>query len=497
VEVPGRAEVIAAREALWHHGIVASWYLRPSQLDIYDLLHRAKNPFIEAARRFGKTTTILAYVLERLRANPGWICRWCEPWKEQAREIVMPELDKLQAECPEKLKFRFQVTGSVYIGPGNSRLYLRGVNEDRGESARGPTAHIIVADEFGSWRDAEYTVNEVLRPQLLTTNGQFVFASSPAADLAHQYYEHKARAIRESRFIQKTIYDNESLSPEKIKEIIQEVGGEHKPAWRREYLCQEVSDPERLVIPEYQEEVHDIEDDHPRPEFFDCYDGMDLALNPDYTGALFAYVDFEKHTLVIDDELFVNGRNTKFIVEECREKERSLWGTLDCRCALPDTQNHMVKYCTQHGIQPYMRWADNELQQLFDMSSEHGFNVAPTRKDDKLAALAELRLSFTRGHIKIKKRCKNLRYQLKVGLWDLRGKSFQRGDKIGHLDLIDALIYLHRNISWSHNPYPRYPGTVTPYTHFIPEVGPQGSNASGNDLARVFEPFGGAFGQNR
>jgi hypothetical protein len=456
-------------QRLWSQGIIAAWYLRDSQLEIYDLLVREKDPFVEAARRFGKTTSILCYVLEQLIQNPGHIARWCEPWKEQAREIVMPEIEKIQASAgyPHP-RFTFRSTGSVYVGTNGSRLPLRGVNEDRGESARGSFAHIVIADEFGSWKDPEYTVNEVLRPQLLTTNGQFVFASTPPDDLDHAYYVHKERAIRQGRFIQKIIYQNESLTPEKIKEEMDAVGGEHTPAWRREYLCEEVSDPEKKVIPEYDSSLHDVEDDYPRPEYCDRYVGIDLGFH-DNSAFLFGYWDFKKRELVIEDEVALAGRNSKELVEHAKAAELTLWGTKPCSCQrAPDTLE-----CTLHGWQPYMRVGDNELQQLHDMATLHGYSVAPTRKDDKLAAINALRLRFGQGGIKIKKRCKSLRYQLKVGLWNDRKTDFKRGDKIGHLDAVDALIYLHRNLVEHRNPYPANPG-ATLHTHHLPETSSQG-----------------------
>lgn len=67
---------------------MAPWYLRESQLDVYELMFKTKFPFIAAARRFGKTTSLLTFVIEKLRQNPGWICRWCFPNKNQAREVI-------------------------------------------------------------------------------------------------------------------------------------------------------------------------------------------------------------------------------------------------------------------------------------------------------------------------------------------------------------------------------------------------------------------------
>src|SRR5437764_14829893 len=123
-------------------GVIAPWYLRRSQLDIYDLLISNRNPFTEASRRFGKTTTILTYVEEQLRQNPGWVCRWVLPEKAQARTIVMPELEKLEDTCPDHLQSQFHTTDTVYVFPNGSKLFLYGVDKDRGKRLRGPFAHL-------------------------------------------------------------------------------------------------------------------------------------------------------------------------------------------------------------------------------------------------------------------------------------------------------------------------------------------------------------------
>ena len=196
------------------------------------------------------------------------------------------------------------------------------------------------------------------------------------------------------------------------------------------------------------------------PEHYDSYVGIDLGLN-DHTAILFAYYNFLDRSLVIEDEWVSNGKNTKEIVEAAKRREMQLF---------PKTV--------------YKRIADNEIQQLYDMQTMFNYYVEPTQKDDKLSAVNALRLRFTQRRIKIKKRCVNLRYQLKVGSWNDKRTSFMRGDKIGHLDTIDAAVYLNRGIVESRNPYPDLSGGhIT--THYIPVKDlPENKN---QDVAKAFE----------
>lgn len=460
---------------LWQAGVVAPWHLRPSQLDIFQLLLRSKRPHVECARQFGKTTSILDFVLEMLIRNPGWICRWCEPWKEQCHEIVIPAVDKIQREVPESLRFRWREKGSHYRHPNGSILYLRGVNEDKGESSRGPHSHIIVADEFGSWRNARYIVDEVLKPQLETTDGWFIYASTPPEDLGHLYYLYAQDAEAEGRFIQKTIYENESFTPERIEQIKKDCGGEKAAAWLRERLLKRIKNPDKVIVPEYSERLNDVPDDYPRPEFFDTYVGGDSGAD-DNTAILYAYYDFRKGEIVFEDELILNNQTTKKIVDESKAKELENWGTKDCHCLLAPNPVG-PKVCLEHGIQPSRRVYDANKQLLIDIGIEHKYNMELPEKDEKMAAIRSFRLDVQQGKIKIKKKCRVLRRQLQVGQWkDEKHLDFSRSDdeELKHLDALAAAIYLVRSVNRSHNPYPPYGGDVSIYTHFIPESGSQG-----------------------
>jgi hypothetical protein len=434
-----------AKEYLWQVAVIAPWYLRSSQLDLYDLMMREKFPFIEAARRFGKTTSLLTFVMEKLRQNPGWICRWCFPNKNQAREVLSAEIAKLQSSCPEHLKFRYQTTDSVFIGPNGSKLYIRGVNEDRGDSARGPASNMIVCDEYGFWNEPDYIVREVLFPQLENQPGQWLIkASTPPRNLGHRYYIEREEAIRKNRFIQKIIYDNEALSKEELQIIIDESGGVESSAFKRERLCEPVSDPELLICPEWSESLNVVPDEYPRPEYFDAYVGGDSGAD-DNTAVLFGYYDFLKAEKVIEQEYVTNGKTTAEIIAGCKAIEAELW------------KDH----------KPRKRVYDAPKQLIFDIFTDHKWPVQMPKKDDKLAAIHDLRVEVGARRFKVKARCKHTIRQLKVGMWkDDRHSDFERTEGLGHLDAVAASIYFNRCIDTQHNPWPKNLG-LNRYTHFI------------------------------
>jgi hypothetical protein len=453
-----------ARSKLWELGVIGPWYLRPSQLEVYDLLRRERYPFVQAARRFGKTNSILAFVLEQLRINPGWICRWCFPFKNQAREVLTAEIVKVQRDCPLALRFNYQVTDSVFIGPNGSKLFIRGVNEDKGESARGPASNIIVCDEYGFWSDPNYIVKEVLFPQLENQEGRILIkASTPPRNLGHLYYKEREVAKRKKRFVSKTIYDNEALSQEELADIIDECGGVESPSFRRERLCEDIGDPTMLVIPEFGDgsQVR-VPNDLPRPQFFDAYVAGDNGVD-DNAAFLFGYYDFENNKIIIEEEYVASGETTKTKVDVCKDIEKQIWS----------------------GRSPYYRRIDADKQTLTDMIADHDFVAALPEKSDKVAAINALRTGISRGEVKIKERCSNLLNQLKVGNWsDEKRTSFERTEGLGHLDAIDALIYFYRSIDKTKNPIPPNHG-LSVFSHFTGDP----NQHTQNELMNIIRPM--------
>ncbi len=479
----------ASRAALWEAGILAPWYLKPYQMDPYELMLQQRFPFVEMSRRIGKTTSTLVYVQEELRQGELKICRWAEPWKYQAREIVIPEMDRMQESCPTQHRFKYYKTDSFYELPRNgARIYLRGVNEDKGESARGSYAHIIVADEFGSWREPKHIVDEIFIPQLLSTNGQLIKLSTPPKDLGHLYYEDRERAIREHRFMQKTIWaaEGQLYSRQQILDMCDAVGGPNSPAWLREFLCQPVADPELLVIPEFEDHTghgNVLPDDHPRPEYLHRYVSGDSGFD-DNTAFVFGYYDFLTDTDVIEDEILVNGRTTGEIVAMAKLKEMELWGSdrslpfrdLEKRASTKDGQDAVEKLhesYRQTPNKPHRRAFDTNKQSIFDLFTDHKYAVSVPPKGDKHAAIHEARVRVGSRKLMVKERCWHVRRQMKVGMWkDERHSDFQRSDGLGHLDAIAAAVYFGRIIDRKLNPYPAHPG-ASPYTHHIPAGRPQ------------------------
>jgi hypothetical protein len=344
---------------------------------------------------------------------------------------------------------------------------LRGVNEDRGDSARGPAANIIIADEYGFWVEPDYIIRECLSPQLQGQDGRWLIkASTPPRDLGHLYYTEREEAVRRGRFIQKIITDNESLSDEELQEIKDECGGENSPSYRRERLCEPVSDPDMLIIPEWSETENVVPDDYPRPQFFTPYVGGDSGAD-DNTFICFGYYDFLKNEIIIERELMLMGQTTTTIINEAKRIESELWGEM----------------------KPKRRVYDAPKQLIYDIFIDHKWSCQMPQKDDKHAAIHDLRLEVGARRFKVKESCKNLKRQLKVGMWrDDKHSDFERSEGLGHLDGVAAAIYFNRSVDRKLNPVPPNLG-IGRQTHYIPPTRDTASRDSAeNALASIFGP---------
>ena len=116
---------------------------------------------------------------------------------------------------------------------------------------------------------------------------------------------------------------------------------------------------------------------------------------------------------------------------------------------------------------PYLRIADNNLQTIADIN-RHGLTFIPTKKDDKELQVNNLR-EWIRGYkIFIHPRCRRLISQLGSTVWNKQRTSYERNSE-GHGDLLDALVYLVRNVRRDRNPFPADHGVPTGFEWIVPE----------------------------
>lgn len=442
----------AARDKLWELGIL-DWKLNPPQKIIKEGILNDTNKIsvVLCSRRLGKTYLLLSMAVEVCLKKPFAVVKYAFPKGNMAKKMLAPVMRKLIEDCPEHLKPEYMVAEKCYRFANGSEIQISGTDNDGWENLRGGDSDMNCVDESGFCNDLTYGIRSVMSPTVKITKGRTIMVSTPSRSEAHEFiqdwvYPYKA----EGRIKIYTIYDNPNFNAEAIKEAEEEYPrGVEDEGFRREYLCHIIRGSEKTILPSFTDiaEVDIVRDDFEMPVFCDRYASLDPG-GKDLTGVLFGYYDYMKATLYIQDEIAVDGTtNTEILAKMIKEKEQEHWS------------NPIDKSI----LTPYKRVSDvsNGIL-LTDLQKLHNLSFSKTKKDDKQAAINALDVDIMRRKIVIHPRCINLLYHLKFAEWNNAQTEFKRlkaspSGKLAasHCDLLDCLIYMHRNVVKSHNPFPK------------------------------------------
>jgi len=427
---------------LWYKGNL-SYLLDSNQLQIYNTLKTTKDKIVVVAssRRLGKSWAMCVLAIETCLSKKNAIVKIVTPAQKDAKTIYRPLFREICTEAPEELRPVEKSSAGLWHFPGtNSVIMLAGSDNGRAESIRGGSADLCIVDEAGFCSDIDYIINSILIPTTTTTKGKIILASTPPKSPSHEFVKFVRQAEYAGTLIRKTIFDNPRLTKSDIDDLAVAVGGYESVTFKREYLAQILTDESSAVVPEFNEELQaKIVKEWPIPAHYDGYVSMDIGLK-DLTAVLFAYYDFKSSKLIIEDEFSINGQKftTQALADNIRSKEATVFA---------DSFTKEIK-------EPYLRISDNNLIVINDLYQLHGLSFLPTRKDDKDAALNNLRMLLADEKIIIKPKCVNLIRHLRDATWNKSRKSFDRSPDNGHYDFVDSIIYLVRNIQWNKNPYP-------------------------------------------
>lgn len=447
--MPKKPSKEQAIQQLWELGEL-SWKLKGNQVDVYKSIKHDETDVscLLISRRFGKSFINCILAVETCFSQSGSIVKYACPQQRMVKTIIKPIMREIFSDCPPNLKPVWHEQDKVYRFPHNgSEIQIAGTDSGNAESLRGGYAHLLICDEAGFMDDLDYVVNNILLPTTDTTNGRLILTSTPNyKDPQHEFHESFVFPMEaEGRLIRYTLDDSPMVTPEKIKQIEKRyAGGRNNPKFRCEYLCEIPKVSDISVIPEFYDGL--VVKVMEKPDHFDAYVSMDVGF-VDLTVVLFGYYDFLEAKLKILDEFVINGpeMTTDYLAQNIRSYEK---------------MNFFNDY-SKLEVKPKLRIMDNDLKLINDLIRLHGLHFIPTKKDNKEAAVNNLRMWINDGRIEIHERCKHLIYHLKHAQWDKNRKKFKHlKDSIsgevrgGHADGLDALIYLVRNLLETSNPFP-------------------------------------------
>jgi hypothetical protein len=452
-----RAAYLKTVATLWRRGNLR-FKLDETQLKIREALDSSpeRKFFLLCSRRLGKSFMLLCRAFEVCLQNPGARVLFLAPWAKDARDIATDIATQILDDCPEDVRPEYKAQDKEFVfkhvGRGDSVLRLRGVNGETAESLRGPGANLIIADECGQMDNLRHVISSVAMPMLMTTGGRIILATTPPTSPGHDsvlVYEDLASRNAAVKF---TILDNPRVSdlvkgeflreagerPDEVQDILARKRPPRTTAARREYFCEFVTDASLAVLPEWTKEVQaELVVARERPPHYDAYVSMDPGMQ-DRTGLLFAYWDFRRGRLVVEDESLLPGPNTTRIAQEITTREKALW---------PNKE-------------PYLRISDVDLRLIADLWDRSRLRFVQAQKQDSLGAINLVRTMIQARELEVHPRCKHLVRQMENAIWNTKATDFARSQE-GHFDLVAALKYLCRHVNKHHNPYPANYGIPT------------------------------------
>lgn len=450
-----------AIKRLWKAGNL-SYKLRGVQKEMREAVYqsKSKSTVFLASRRLGKSYTMCLIAIEHCLKDPKCIVKYLTPKKKDAKTIIQPIMRTILEDCPPEYMPEWMEADKVYKFPNGAQIQIGGTDNKSYESLRGGYANLAILDEAGfhDYQDFSYIVQSVIVPTLLTTKGKMILASTPSKESDHPFMVQYVNTTKaDGTILEFDIYSNPLITEEDIEEIAREFPqGKEDPGFLREFMLKSDVASDSLVIPELNSDTEkDIVRYSEPPVHYDAYVAGDPAVR-DLAGFLFAYYDFLRRKIVITDELVLGGESNLFVT------------TQDIADGITRKEGlHFRNKVTGELIKPYMRVMDNNYKILMnDLYQEHGLAFIPTQKDNKEAQINKVRMMINRGEIEIHPRCQTLLYHLKTTKWKMNqrtklndGFARVRGSsdnkyKAHHGDLVDALIYLVRNVDLNRNPFP-------------------------------------------
>lgn len=431
-----------AIEELWQRGNL-TFKLHKGQKIINDFFNKMTGQLFccNISRQFGKTVYSVIKAIECALSKPNCIIRYGTAFLVDLMRFIIPAFNLIMDDAPKSVKGKLvRQGGSAFLFPNGSRIDLVGIDRNP-DAMRGNSLDMVVVDEAGYVSSLKYLYESVIIPSTVhRPHCKILMVSSAPDSPDHDFKYFADKANEQKAYVKLTIYDHPTITKETIQRLADESGGLDSTTFRREYMCEFISDSNLQIIPEWNDGyIQDITKDE-FYGFYSKYVSMDIGYR-DLTATIYGYYDFKRAALVIEDELHFNGPNetTETVSNKIKIKEKEIWG----------------------DIAPPRRVADNNnLNLLQDMASIYKLIFAPTTKESLQAMVNKVRIMVMHGRILINPRCEYLIGCMRGGLWDKKKIMFSRNTKYFHYDHLAALIYMVRFLDTSTNPIPPTYGHV-------------------------------------
>lgn len=420
-EKPKKVMADDVKAELWRRGKIDYMY-HPIQKIFYNTIQNAPKDVTiimnECSRQLGKSAFGVLWALEQCITRPGITVLLVAPNIKQGYQIADGLVDRLTKDAPPNLIRK--ASSKLRWNVGSSKFVIGGAINP--ETMRGIIADEIILEEP---RDIESTkleklIKGTLMPILLLRRGRLIVNTTTPESLDHYVLTGlAAEAIETGTYHTFTIYDNPMLTPDILNFAIKSSGGENTIWFRREYMCERVTDLSKLVIPSYSSKLNVTRHDTLRPGT--VWISGDVGGVRDKTVAhVWGISSITNKPTVIKELVWDNNTPTMII-------GKALLGVAQ-----------------EYECHTSNRWIDAHGQTLVDLNKSTQCNLRLPPKQDVESAIKALNAAFYNQEIDIHESCQFTLKTLRNGYWNEKGTDFVRTDELGHLDAIMSLVYGYR-----------------------------------------------------
>ena len=411
------------------------------------LIHKAlkesadKQIVCNISRQWGKSFLCVTIAIEKAIQIPNARIYYATGTHKDLVQFIIPTFNKILEDCPYRFKPEHKYNNQWQF-PNGSQIYLTGLDKHP-DGPRGNTLDLIILDEAAFMDNLGYLVTSVFGPATLhRPNAKIIMISTPPKSSNHEFNDFILSAKTQGNYHCFTIHDNPLLSEEQIQQECKNQGGPLSPTWRREYLCELVSDETRMIIPEWLTWKDTCIKVPPKTQFYNYYHkyiSLDIGTKV-LTAGLFGFYSFEDSTLYIEDEFTLHDKNVH-------------------PANIANIINQMREQLWPHN-QPFRGVCDHDKVLMNGLYADYKLLFNPVQKKSLIDMVAQVRSMVNNGHIVINPKCKMLLGCMEAGIWDAGSiktqefKKFATSKSLGHYDHLSALIYMVITVDRRTNPIP-------------------------------------------
>lgn len=409
-------KVIAAKRLKWRKGDLR-FMLRPSQTAAYDFFKASPTgteTILCMHRGAGKTHLEAVCAAEFAQTHPNATVHFIGQTRQDTLEYVLSIFEKIfdAAHLEGEDRPRWSAEGNCYKFRNNARILVYG-GDIRIDTKRGRDVNAAFVDEIGFFRSASI-VDEVLMPRVLLYGGKMMLASTPPKSIAHPYALRIKEAESRGSLFRFTVRDNPLITEEQIELFARKSGGEDSATFRREYLCEVLTDDKYAVFPEFTKKSSTS------LGVATWGTPTTMGLHCDFTGVtsgVLTYHDKASNKLVVVDDFSIH------------------------KASIEDVKIHVSriveKYANPSETLIYCKGTDRVVQELSTLPCP----VIQAKKLDLSEAIAILRSIILMGRLEIAT-VSSLPFELDGVIWNETRKDFDVSGNGGRFDVVKALCVI-------------------------------------------------------